>query len=101
MEKLLFITPELPYPPHSGGKVKSLMLLHALAERYDVKLACPLKGEDELHVQSFQQHSPCVYHLFSPLNNLVFQGGYLYAVLTDEDLNPRIAKYEIALPEWN
>ena len=36
MKKLLFITPELPYPMQSGGKVKSMKLLHALAERYEV-----------------------------------------------------------------
>jgi glycosyltransferase involved in cell wall biosynthesis len=68
MQKLLFITPELPYPPHSGGKVKSLMLLHALAERYDVTLACPLKGEDASYLEEFHSRSPCVYHLHAPLD---------------------------------
>ncbi|MFC2156526.1 6-bladed beta-propeller [Acidobacteriota bacterium] len=40
-------------------------------------------------------------HLFSPLHNLVFQEGHLYAVLTDEEISPRIAKYEIAIPNGN
>ena len=43
MKKLLFITTELPYPAQSGGKVKSLKLLQALAQSYQVTLACPLK----------------------------------------------------------
>jgi len=41
------------------------------------------------------------YHLFSPLNSLVIQNGNLYAVLTDEEFNVFIAKYEIALPKGN
>ena len=68
MEKLLFITPELPFPPQSGGKVKSLKLLHALAERYEVTLACPLKGEDARHVDAFHAISPCVDHLHERLD---------------------------------
>ena len=63
MKKLLFITPELPYPAQSGGKVKSLKLLQALAERYDVTLACPLKMDDAKYVEEFHAISPCRAHL--------------------------------------
>ena len=63
MKKLLFITPELPYPAQSGGKVKSLKLLQALSERYHVTLACPLKLEDALFVEEFHAISPCCEHL--------------------------------------
>jgi hypothetical protein len=38
------------------------------------------------------------HHLFSPLNNLIIQNGYLYAVLMDEEDNVLVAKYQIALP---
>jgi glycosyltransferase involved in cell wall biosynthesis len=68
MKKLLFVTPELPFPPQSGGKVKSLKLLHALAERYEVMLACPLKGEDAKHVDAFHAVSPCFAHLHERLD---------------------------------
>ena len=37
-------------------------------------------------------------HLFSPLNSLVIQNGYLFAVLLDEEYNVLVAKYKIALP---
>jgi glycosyltransferase involved in cell wall biosynthesis len=63
MKKLLFITPELPYPPQSGGKVKSLKLLDALAERYQVTLVSPLKEDDAGHRHAFEQRSPCVQHI--------------------------------------
>jgi glycosyltransferase involved in cell wall biosynthesis len=67
MKKLLFITPELPYPPQSGGKVKSLKLLQALAERYQVTLACPLKLDDPDHLGAFAGLSPCVQHLHASI----------------------------------
>lgn len=67
MKKLLFISTELPYPPQSGGKVKSMKLLEALAEGYDVTYASPLKLDDGLHVEDFRSASPCARHLFAPL----------------------------------
>jgi len=63
MKRLLFITPELPYPTQSGGKLKSLKLLHSLAERYDVTLACPLKMDDAKYAEEFHGVSPCSEHL--------------------------------------
>lgn len=68
MKKLLFITPELPYPAQSGGKVKSLKLLQALAERYHVTLACPLKLEDASYLEEFHAISPCTSHLHDEVN---------------------------------
>ena len=68
MKKLLFITPELPYPAQSGGKVKSLKLLQALAERYHVTLACPLKLDDASYVEEFHAISPCHNHLHDAVN---------------------------------
>ena len=68
MKKLLFITPELPYPAQSGGKVKSIKLLQALAERYQVTLACPLKMDDALHLEDFHAVSPCDDHLHEEVN---------------------------------
>ena len=68
MKKLLFITPELPFPAQSGGKVKSLKLLQALAERYQVTLACPLKLDDARHVEDFRAISPCTNHLHQAVN---------------------------------
>lgn len=53
MQKLLFISPELPYPLRSGGKVKSHKLLSMLCEQYQVSLVCPLKLEDGEFVEEF------------------------------------------------
>ena len=68
MKKLLFITPELPYPAQSGGKLKSLKLLQMLSEQYEITLACPLKNDDALHVEDFRQLGLCVNYLHEHVN---------------------------------
>jgi glycosyltransferase involved in cell wall biosynthesis len=87
MKKLLFITPELPYPPQSGGKVKSLKLLHALAEKYQVTLACPLKMEDAQYVEEFYAISPCAHHLHQEVRILRTPGNLILSYLRGIPLN--------------
>ncbi|MCC7359136.1 MAG: glycosyltransferase [Anaerolineales bacterium] len=38
--KLLFVTPQLPYPPHQGTAIRNWGLLRHLAERHSVSLIC-------------------------------------------------------------
>jgi glycosyltransferase involved in cell wall biosynthesis len=99
--KLLFISPELPYPPQSGGKVKSLKLLQALAQRYDVTWVSPLKQDDSLHLEAFTALSPCEKHLVAPLDvprsAMQLAGSYLdgrplnVRRTLDADLRGRVA----------
>ncbi|MBK1649279.1 glycosyltransferase family 4 protein [Rhabdochromatium marinum] len=51
---ILFLTPELPYPPHSGGRIKSWKLIECFGSRYRLGVACALKGEDEQHLAAFR-----------------------------------------------
>ena len=87
MKKLLFITPELPYPAQSGGKVKSLKLLQALAERYEVTLACPLKLDDASYVEEFHAISPCSNHLHDAVNVPRSPGNLIRSYLRGIPLN--------------
>lgn len=68
MKKLLFLSPELPFPLQSGGKVKSMKLLQSLAERYEVTFVSPLKLDDEENLEAFLAVSPCREHLVTPVN---------------------------------
>jgi sugar transferase (PEP-CTERM/EpsH1 system associated) len=43
--KIALFTPYLPYPPDTGGKIRSYYLLRALAARFDVDLFTPYCGE--------------------------------------------------------
>jgi len=56
LKKLLFVSPELPFPAQSGGKLKSLRLLEHLTSRFEVTIACPLKLEDGKHLADFEKH---------------------------------------------
>jgi glycosyltransferase involved in cell wall biosynthesis len=89
MKKLLFVTPELPYPPQSGGKVKSLKLLESLAERYEVTLACPLKLDDPANVGEFSRVSPCARHLHEPVNIPRTAGNLALSYVQGRPLNVR------------
>jgi glycosyltransferase involved in cell wall biosynthesis len=45
--KILFLTPQLPYPPISGGVKKSFELVDHLSSKYEMSLACILKSTEE------------------------------------------------------
>jgi polysaccharide biosynthesis protein PslH len=45
--KILMLTPYLPYPPASGGQIRTLYLLKYLRENHDVTLVSLYKNEDE------------------------------------------------------
>lgn len=87
MKKLLFITPELPYPPQSGGKVKSLKLIQALAERYEVTLASPLKMDDAAHLEAFSAAAPCAAQLHAPVSRGRSAGNLARSYLHNTPLN--------------
>jgi glycosyltransferase involved in cell wall biosynthesis len=53
--KLLMLTIELPYPPTSGGRMKSWNMLKYLANTFDVGLACPIRYGNEHQDEMKQQ----------------------------------------------
>lgn len=55
MKKILFLTPTLPFPPHSGGVIKSNKLVEYLCAQYQLSVACLLKNDDDKHVEEFQK----------------------------------------------
>lgn len=48
-KKILFITNQLPFPPNTGGKVKSWNLIKRLSEFYKIGLITLLKNGEESH----------------------------------------------------
>lgn len=56
--KLLMLTPELPYPLQSGGKVKTWNMIQFFSKKWDITLVCPLKENDADYVQEFEQQAP-------------------------------------------
>lgn len=50
---LLFITTQLPFPPKSGGVIKSFRLIDHWCRNHNVTVACLLKGDDKKHIDEF------------------------------------------------
>lgn len=62
--KILFISTQLPYPPKSGGTVKSWNYVSFLAKKYRLSVACLLKDDDAAHIEEFQSKlalATCIY----------------------------------------
>lgn len=87
MKNLLFITSELPFPPQSGGKVKTLKMLQALSKRYRITLACPLKLDDADHLDAFKAVSPCVRHITQSVAVTRSAGNLIKSYLRGVPLN--------------
>ena len=51
---ILFVTTQLPYPPKSGGKIKSWHYLKDLQKKYQIGLASLLKDDDSSYIEEFQ-----------------------------------------------
>ena len=67
--KVLLLTPQLPYPPISGGVIKSHKLLMHMAEHYELEVACLLKSaEDEANLPDLQALLPQVNFVTHSLN---------------------------------
>lgn len=52
-KKILFLSPQLPYPPFSGGVIKSWKLVEFLSKKYELYLAYFLKNDDAEHEAEF------------------------------------------------
>jgi len=69
-KSLLFLTTDLPWPPDSGGKIKTFRIIEFLSHHYDVRVVCAFGGErlKDLKalrencgiqgLQAFQNHQP-------------------------------------------
>ena len=47
--KILFLTPDLPYPPHQGAAIRSFNLIKNLAARYEIHLLSFIQGRNTLN----------------------------------------------------
>jgi len=52
--QFVFLSTQLPFPPKSGGLIKSWRLLKHLSFYHDIHVVCCLKGDDNKHLESFK-----------------------------------------------
>ncbi len=54
MIKIVFLTTQLPYPPTSGGVIKSFKLVEYLSRETELTLVSLLKNDDNRNIQEFE-----------------------------------------------
>ncbi len=68
MADLTIITPDLPYPPTGGGKIKTWFLLEHLVEQHRVTLVSVLKGDDAEQVDALAAALPLADVVVEPVD---------------------------------
>lgn len=80
---ITFVTTQLPYPPISGGAIKSWRMLTHLADAHEVTLVCALKGNDADWLDEMQSKvNLAALHAYAvdrPRNAANLLKSYLYA----------------------
>jgi len=56
--QILFLTTQLPYPPVSGGAIKSWRLVEHWYKNANIRIVCPLKGSDNENLAEFKSKLP-------------------------------------------
>lgn len=63
--RILFLTTQLPYPPKSGGLIKSWRLLQHWSSVHELSLVHPLKEVDQEHIEEFKKEGlPLKMHFY-------------------------------------
>lgn len=68
IEKVLFLSPQLPYPPISGGVIKSWRLVEYLSRKYYLTVATFLKNDEYKDVDEFLSKVQLAGHYFEPID---------------------------------
>ncbi len=85
--KLLFISTTLPFPPNSGGKVKSYHMFNYLYSNYDVNVATILDSGDVNWVDKFKEEFPGQDFIAEPVNCPRTPVNLILSYLQDKTLN--------------
>ena len=57
-KNILFLTTQLPFPPHSGGIIKSYRTALHLSQKHHVDIACLLKDNNEIYLEQIKHEIP-------------------------------------------
>lgn len=68
IEKILLLSPQLPYPPISGGVIKSWRLVEFLSQKYQLSVATFLKNDEQKDVQTFLSKVNLKEYYFEPID---------------------------------
>jgi len=68
IQKVLFLSPQLPYPPVSGGVIKSWRLVEFLSRKYELSVATFLKNDEKKDLKTFLNKVSLADHYFEEID---------------------------------
>jgi glycosyltransferase involved in cell wall biosynthesis len=79
--RILFLTPQLPYPTVSGGLFKTFKMLEHLSSKHDVTFGCFLKENDSSYLEEFLKKFKLSSHFSLSINKERNALNYLMSLL--------------------
>ncbi len=87
MANIVVVCPDLPYPPNSGGNVKSYFLMEHLCANHDVALVSVTKGGNEKHIPAMREALPLTAVITEPVNKPRSMMNFARSILGRQTLN--------------
>ncbi|NND95509.1 MAG: glycosyltransferase [Flavobacteriales bacterium] len=85
--RILFLTTQLPYPPQSGGLIKSWNLVDHWSKKHELLLIHPLKNGDSDYLEEFKTKVTLKEHFYVPLDRSRTPFNLLRSYLKHASLN--------------
>lgn len=87
MTRIVFLTPQLPHPPVSGGVIKSRKLIEFLAAKHEVHLFTLVKGSDGQHIDEFCAAMPLAGFHSEPIEIPRSMGTFIRSIVAGVPLS--------------
>ncbi len=96
--KILLLTLYLPYPPNSGGQIRSYNLIKHLSKKHQITLVSLIKKGEEKYAGEMEKYCEKVVYFYRPekpwtLPNILKTGLSLYPFVVMRNYTPEVKKF--------
>lgn len=96
--RILILTLYLPYPPNSGGQIRSYNLIKNLSKKHKITLVSLIKKGEEQYASEMEKYCDKVIYFYRhenpwTLTNILKTGFSLYPFLVMRNFTPEVKKF--------
>lgn len=96
--RILIITLYLPYPPNSGGQIRSYNLIKNLSKKHKITLVSLIKKGEEQYASEMEKYCDKVIYFYRhenpwTMSNILKTGFSLYPFLVMRNFTPEVKKF--------
>ncbi len=96
--RILLLTLYLPYPPNSGGQIRSYNLIKNLSKKHKITLVSLIKKGEEKYASEMEKYCEKVVYFYRPekpwtLGNIIKTGFSLYPFVVMRNFTPQVSKF--------